>query len=266
LRRSVNAFFIKPTVQIAQLEGNMKKLMVIMMLICLKVTLVSAEEKLIRFNMQEKGFPPFMILNNSQSPGIMFEVLQVIASKHGYTIEPVSIPRKRVEKRLKSGKLDAMPLAKEWVSNPNDYEFTEPVLNIYNRLFSLAKTPVEVFKIEDFIGSEIIAHIGYRYPMLDPYFNDGRISRRDIKDETTMLQMIDKKRARIAIINEHVGKWIIKQKQWQGKFTISTNDVGFFAYRIAFSKKWKRFVDQFNQELSQMKNQGILEKIISKYQ
>jgi polar amino acid transport system substrate-binding protein len=80
-----------------------------------------------------------------------------------------------------------------------------------------------------------------------------------------MLNMVLKERTDAAVMNELVAKWIIRENKWQDKFAISSKEVGGFDYRIMFNKKWKSFVQKFNQELTLMKQNGQLERIISKY-
>ncbi|MCP4160535.1 MAG: amino acid ABC transporter substrate-binding protein [Deltaproteobacteria bacterium] len=207
-----------------------------------------------------------MIKKTGKQPrGIMIETLQIIASKHGYTVKIDRIPRKRVVLRLNSGKLDATPLAKEWISNPENFEFTDSIIRVRDVLFSLQKLPLKFEKIEDLFGKEIGTHLGYKYPMLTTYFKNNRILRNDTISEKAMFEMLLRKRTDAAIINELVGKWHIRKNLWKGKFVASKKDVGGFDYRIMFARKWRDFVHKFNKELSLMKQNGLLEKIISKY-
>jgi polar amino acid transport system substrate-binding protein len=197
--------------------------------------------------------------------GIMVEVLQIIATKHGYILETKGVPTKRVEKLLKIGDLDATARAKEWVNNPENYEFTDVIVRARDVLFSLKKTPITFRSIEDLFDKDIGTHLGYKYPMLKTYFKDNRIRRNDTANGTAMLNMVLKERTDAAVMNELVAKWIIRQNKWQGKFVVSKKEVGGFDYRIMFNKKWRSFVQKFNQELTLMKQNGELERIISKY-
>ncbi len=222
--------------------------------------------EIILFNMSPKGYPPYMIKEAGKQPrGIMIETLQFIASKHGYKVKIDSIPRKRVVLRLNSGKLDATPRAKEWVSNPENFEFTDSIIRVRDVLFSLQESPLKFEEIEDLFGKEIGTHLGYKYPMLTTYFKNNRILRNDTISENAILEMLIRKRTEAAIVNEIVGKWLIKKNHWKDKFVISKKDVGGFDYRIMFAKRWRSFVHKFNKELLLMKRNGMLEKIMSKY-
>jgi polar amino acid transport system substrate-binding protein len=248
-----------------QKKRNMKRLVLFFLCCCIGAVDIFGSE-IIVFNTSPKGYPPYMIKEaGKQSSGIMVEILQIIASKHGYVVKTKGVPRKRVDNQLKTGGLDATARAKEWVPNPENYEFTDVIVRASDVLFSLEKTPITFQKIEDLFGKRIGAHLGYKYPMLDIYFKDNRISRNDTANETAMLTMVLKERTDAAVINELVGKWLIRQKHWQGKFVVSEKEIGGFDYRIMFNKKWRSFVQKFNQELTLMKQNGELERIISKY-
>ena len=243
----------------------MKRLVLFILCCCIGAVDIFGSE-IIVFNTTPKGSPPYMIKEaGKKESGIMVEVLQIIATKHGYILETKGVPTKRVEKLLKIGDLDATARAKEWVSNPENYEFTDVIVRARDVLFSLKKTPITFRSIEDLFDKDIGTHLGYKYPMLKTYFKDNRIRRNDTANGTAMLNMVLKERTDAAVMNELVAKWIISKNKWQEKFVISSKEVGGFDYRIMFNKKWRSFVQKFNEELTLMKQNGELEKIISKY-
>jgi len=237
----------------------------LMLLLLTKTTTLASQEILI--NIGPNGFPPFMIKEEGKPPsGIMLEVLQKIASKYNYIVRAVEVPKKREVLQTESGEINANPIAKEWVPNPENYEFTDVIIEVRDVLFSSISHPLKYDEIEDLFGKIIGTHLGYKYPMLDFHFEDNIIQRSDNNSEKSMLAMVLMMRTDAAIVNEIVGKWLIKKKpDWHGKFNISKKDVGGFGYRIMFNKSWKPFVTKFNQELSAMKKNGELERIISKY-
>ncbi len=87
-----------------------------------------------------------------------------------------------------------------------------------------------------------------------------------VNTETAMLGKVYMERSDAAVVNELVGQWLIKNTpHWRNQFVISKREIGGFDYRIQFSKKWKDFVVKVNKELAQMKRDGSLEAIKSKY-
>ena len=246
----------------------MKFLLTMLLLSCCISSSVFANNKVIIFNMKNYDHPPYMMHGATNSPGgIMYDVLNIIATKHGYTIDLVGVPKTREDRMLKVGAMDAQAIAKEWVKSPDDYVFTDVIIDYRDVIFSNKEAGISHFDVDNFIGKIMITHLGYSYPLLSPYFNSGKITRMDTLNEESMLGMLAKKRANAAVVNELTGRWLIKQnQQWQDRFVISENDVDSVGYRIMFSKKWAFFIPIFNEELSRLKAQGRLAEIIAKYQ
>ncbi|MEH6345388.1 MAG: transporter substrate-binding domain-containing protein [Bermanella sp.] len=245
----------------------MKPIAFILMLACCVQPPAYAAQQIV-FNITSKGLPPYMIKKVGQpDSGIMLDVLQLIADKHNYSVKPVGIPKKREISQLDLGKLDAVPLAMEWVPHPENYAFTDPVVKARDVLFSLKSSPVQLNDIKELFGKKLGTHLGYHYPTLEDYFNSNKIQRSDAGTEKEMLGMLIYERTQGAVLNELVGQWLIKNNPlWQHQFYISKQAINQVDYRIMFNKRWHKFVELFNQELAIMKKDGQLKEIISRYQ
>ncbi len=245
----------------------MKHLTLLVLLLLFKTAPVFSSQQIV-FNITSKGLPPYMIKEAGQpDSGIMLDVLQLIADKHNYSVKPVGIPKKREISQLDLGKLDAVPLAMEWVPHPENYAFTDPVVKARDVLFSLKSSPVRLNDIKELFGKKLGTHLGYHYPTLEDYFNSNQIQRSDAGTEKEMLGMLIYERTQGAVLNELVGQWLIKNNPlWQHQFYISKKAINQVDYRIMFNKRWHKFVKLFNQELAIMKQDGQLQAIISRYQ
>lgn len=239
------------------------RLIMVLLFFCLMTT-PALGEQLVTVHIQD--YPPYMIKEAATPKGIIPEVFQLIAQKYNYTLDFKSASRKRVFIQLNSGKLDALPMAKEWVSDPENYEFTDIIVESRDVLFSPSQSPLQFESIEDLFGKKLGTHLGYEYPVLEVYFKDKRIKRRDAITEEATLGKTLLKRTDAAIVNALVGQWLIKQKsEWHGKFVFSQKEIGVAGYRILFKKEWKPFVEKFNRELKALKDDGTLESIIAQY-
>ncbi len=219
------------------------------------------------FNLSPSGYPPYMFQrDNGPAQGIIFDVLKVVADKYNYEIILVRLPKNREVLYLKSGDLDANALAKEWVKHPEDFEFTDVIVKARDVLLSLKRSPIKFNAAVDLHGKTIGVHLGYSYPLLADGFKQGQIIKSNTNSETAMLGKVLVERTDAAVVNEWVGRWLIKENpHWHGKFVVSKKEVGGFDYRIQFSRKWKGFVVKFNQELTRMKGDGRLKKIKARY-
>ncbi len=219
------------------------------------------------FNASPSGYPPYMFKGkNGQPQGIVYDVLYRVATKYGYEIVVVGVPKKRVVLQLRSGELDATAVAKEWVENPKDFEFSDVIVEVRDVLFSLKDKPIKFDSKEDLYGKTIGIHLGYSYPFLAEALSKNYITSSVVNTEMAMLGKVFMQRSDAAVVNELVGQWLIKNTpHWRGQFVISKKEIDGFDYRIQFSKKWKNFVIKINKELREMKKNGTLETIKSKY-
>ena len=227
---------------------------------------VHGQQKIV-FNLSPSGYPPYMFQrDNEPAQGIIFDVLKLVADKYGYEIILARIPKNREVLYLKSGDLDANALAKEWVDHPEDFEFTDVIVEARDVLFSLKRAPIKFNDIKDLYGKTIGVHLGYSYPLFAKGFDLGLFYKSNTNSEEAMLGKVLVERTDAAVVNELVGHWLIKDNPfWHDKFVVSKREVGGFDYRIQFSKKWKGFVVKFNQELTRIKGNGRLKKIKAKY-
>ena len=244
----------------------MKNTLAILIFCIVPLQLVTAHSS-ITLNISEGGYSPYMIKSKTENTsGIIVDVLEVIANKFDHVINYAEIPKNRVESRILAGTLDATPNAKEWVSNQDDFIFSDVIVVVKDVLFSPRQTPIKYTEPIDLKGKMIGINLGYYYPRLQPFIDDGKIQTTEAISEVLMLKKTLKHRSHGAIVNELVGKWIIKNDpSLQGKFYISKKAINSYEYRIMFNKKWQSFVSIFNKELAIMKENGDLSKIIQQY-
>jgi polar amino acid transport system substrate-binding protein len=228
------------------------------------------ENKEIIIGFNNVAWPPYLVKEiNGKIHGIMIDVMKEIASRHGFSVKIAPLPEKRAIRGITGGDIDAYSKAKEWVDNPNAYLWTDPVLDSTDVLIFPEDRPVRFEKPDDLKGKQIGAILGYRYPLLEPYFADGRIKRDDVKKDSLMLAKLLKGRDDAAIINKLVAFWVIRQNpEFRGKFAFSEKAVGKAGVCFMFTTKqnWGPFIETFNKELTAMKTDGRLDAIVRKYQ
>jgi len=225
------------------------------------------EKKTVIFNISKQGYPPFMLPGDTenQPSGIIYEILKKILSKQGLSVETISIPKNREQRYFELGYVDAHATAVEWIDQPQNYVFSDPILEIRNVVFSRADAPLQFQQLENLIGKKLITRLGFLYPPLTTLFETGKIGRQDTTSNLSMLKMVLGGRGDGAIMNDAVGAWIIKENQLSGQFVASYNSITNYGYRIMFSKEWEFLITAFNQELNQMKQTGEIEEICARY-
>ncbi len=227
------------------------------------------ENREITFSFNDAGWPPYLVMENGdRAGGIMLDVLRTIASMHGLGVTIRPYPEKRGLLYLKKGKIDAFPKAMEWVKHPEEYTWTDPVVDSADVIVFRRSHPIVFNRPEDLFGKRIGTVRGYGYPLLDRYFSDGRIYRDDARSEKPMLKKLLLGRIDAAVINKLVALWMISpHSEFRDMFAFSENNVGKAGYRFMFTVKydWKPFAADFNEELSKMKKDGRLRNILEEY-
>ena len=253
----------------------MKTLQNVFFLIAVLTGLISAahatpENKEIVVGFNSVAWPPYLIEEtDGKIHGILIDVMEAIASKHGFSVKITPLPEKRAIRGMAQGDIDAYSKAKEWVKNPKAYLWTDPVVDSTDVLIFPKNRPINFETPDDLKGKQIGAILGYRYPLLEPYFADGRIKRDDVKKDSLMLRKLLRGRDDAAIINKLVAFWVIQQNpEFKGQFGFSDKPVGKAGCGFMFTAKrnWAPFIEMFNNELSAMKADGRLDAIVQKYQ
>lgn len=227
------------------------------------------ENKEIIVGFNHVAWPPYLIKEaNGKIHGIMMDVMKAIASKHGFSVKITPLPEKRAIRSMVRGDIDAYTKAKQWVKNPNAYLWTDPVVDSTDVLIFPKDRPVDFETPDDLKGKTVGTILGYRYPLLEPYFADGRITRDDVKKDSLMLSKLLRGRDDAAIINKFVAHWVIRQNpEFKGKFAFSEKSLGTAGCGFMFTAKqnWGPFIELFNNALATMKEDGRLEAIVQKY-
>jgi len=68
-----------------------------------------------------------------------------------------------------------------------------------------------------------------------------------------------------AVADRLVGQWILLNEGWQKYFRISAESISNYGFRLMLRKDWGEFAKRFNVELANIRANGELEKILSRY-
>lgn len=226
----------------------------------------SQEKQIFRFNVSPNGYPPYLIVHQNQPSGIMWDVVSAVAQRLGYTVIAEQIPRKRVDQMLLEGYIDGTPRAREWADDPEQFLFTDPVVDIEEVFFAPAGSNFSYESPEDLVSKTLVTHLGYRYPPLEPYFEEGRIRRFDVsRDKDMFTFVLHGDRFDAAVADRLVGKWILRNEGLRQQFEITTKGISNYGFRLMLRKDWQSFANKFNQELAKMKENGELDAILANY-
>lgn len=223
-------------------------------------------DRVFRFNVSPNGYPPYLITEEDRQSGIMWDVVALIAERLDYRVVPEEIPRKRVDEMLVGGYIDGTTRAKEWTDNPEDYIFTDPVVDIEEVLFIPKDSDLDFEAPEDLFDRTLVTHLGYHYPALETHFKAGKIKRFDVsKDKDMFKYVLHGDDLDAAVADRLVGRWILLNEGMEDEFRTTSESLSNYGFRLMFRKDWAPFAESFNRELEAMRENGELDEILSRY-
>jgi polar amino acid transport system substrate-binding protein len=220
----------------------------------------------LRLNVSPSGYPPYLIVKGDNYSGIIWDVVNRVAERAGFDVSAVQVPRKRVDNLLREGYLDATPRAREWTAHPDQFLFTDPVVNVEEVFFSTNHSDFRYEGPDSLIDKTLVTHLGYRYPTVQEQFNTGQTNRFDVSRDRDMFRyLLYSDEFDAAIADRLVGQWIILSEGLQGRFRMSEDNVSEYGFRLMLRKDWEDFAALFNRELQALKANGELDEILSRY-
>ncbi|WP_298446849.1 transporter substrate-binding domain-containing protein [uncultured Marinobacter sp.] len=228
-------------------------------------TAFASDAKVFRFNISPNGYPPYMIVDQDAPSGIMWDVVSLITERLGYELVAKKIPRKRVDQMLLDSYIDGTSRAIEWTQNPEDFLFTEPVVDVQEVFFAPKSTGETYHSPEDLFSKTVVTHLGYIYPVLEPHFESGAIKRFDVPKEIDMFKfLLHGDRFDVAVMDLLVGKWMLKNEGLQDQI-VSSGSISSYGFRIMLRKESRQFAEKFNAELARIRKSGELAAILANY-
>lgn len=223
-------------------------------------------QQVFKFNISPDGYPPYLIVDGEEPAGIMWDVVELIVPRLGYEVQAHQIPRKRVNHMLAEGYIDATPRAIQWTREPEKFLFTDPIVHVEEVFFFHEHSNLEFQGIEDLAGKTIVTPLGYVYPVLEPYFNEGRINRFEVSHDRDMFRfLLHSKRFDAALADRLVGQWILKDEGIADHFRSSGKSITRYGFRLMLRPESGQFADAFNRELANIRENGALDAILARY-
>ncbi|MGP4845928.1 substrate-binding periplasmic protein [Marinobacter sp. 1Y8] len=233
------------------------------------VAVASADQpaRVLKLNVSPNGYPPYTIVGkDDRVSGIVWDVTVAICKRLDYRIEALKVPRKRVDRMLANGMIDATPRTKEWTADPDNFVFTAPIVQVSEVFFSRTARPFEYHNPADLESMTVLTHLGYQYPKIRDVFTSGKAKRFDVpKDQDIFRYLMHGDDFNVAVADRLVGQWMIRKNGWQGAFYISETPLTDVSLRLMLRPDMADFANRYNDELSKMKVSGELESILATY-
>src|SRR5690554_4600260 len=114
------------------------------------------------FNVSTTGYPPYLIHNDDDTyGGLAFDVVSRVTERLGYQLNPLKIPRKRVDGLLLSGYIDATLRAREWAEEPERFLFSDTIVSVREVFFSPADSDFQYDGPDTLRDVTVVTPLGY---------------------------------------------------------------------------------------------------------
>ena len=209
----------------------------------------------LRIAVPDDGYPPYVVRQDDQLHGILIDPMHKAAQRAGIELEFVYMPELRSLHMLESGQIDGRMESPYWTEQPENYLWTDLVVWLEDVLVYRNDQPFDLEQEDGLLGGEIITHLGYAYPALQPAFANGSLIRLDKPTEQDMLNTLmisQAETARALIIGRDVAQWYVaKQPQLQAlPLTFSKRVYGCapMGFQFARNERVKALLQRLNKE------------------
>lgn len=221
------------------------------------------------------SIPPYVIRETND--GLELALLRESFAVKGYRVRPSYLPLARTFINFEKGSLDGIINVKEGMVEGYD---SDVVITFQNRAVSLASNQFSINNIKDLSNKSITA-FQRASDLLDSKFGAWARANplyNEIADQSLQIKQLFKSRVDVIILEEKIFKYYRKQLYnnslaLDSRSIVSTAELkqpviyhDIFVpteYRFAFTSKIIR--DDFNQGLEQIKNNGVYEDIMHRF-
>lgn len=224
----------------------------------------------ILYGLNDTNSPPFLIYDTTKDNptilgGVFFDIGLEIGKKLKRPVKFLLTPRKRLDSGLAEGRIEivcynAEPWAGEYAQ---EYLWSIPIFKHSNYVVSNSKFKgnAELKSIKDLKGKTIGTTLGFVYPNLMPYFEDGSVIREDVLSGSANVSKLNAARIPLIILNNLEYNYY---KKTNPDLQRAPFDIDPMLVKCAVSKKADLKIEDINAAIIELKKTGRLQKIFSR--
>ncbi len=214
-----------------------------------------------------EDYPPYEYTENGTVIGFDADIIREACSRIGIEAKFKQWPWKRAMAKVKDGSVDAIfslfrtPEREAFLVFPS-----EPLSAEKNVVIVRKGSPLQLAKIDDLKGKQVGVVVEYSYGT--EFDNYGGIEKEVCKSTENLLQKLDGKRMDIAVINEHVLRFLNRKLGFQNRFDIKfvlNEDPMYVGFSKAKGARSQELAARLSNALKQMRLEGKIEEIMAAY-
>ena len=176
-----------------------------------------AETKLLTLAVNSPGTPPHLYYNEELGDydGVIPDLLRFLEQDGAISVEYIDSNRGRNELYVATGKFDMFYSSIAWLKEPEKLIATIPIFQHTSYLYSIDPFPTD-FALNAKVKADICARRGFSYPALEPWFENGKLTRIDFSSHETMLGMLVLGKCNMAELNSKNMLALLNNKKFKG--------------------------------------------------
>ena len=192
--------------------------------------------------------------------GIVVDILQSMQNDMANKVDVILSSRRRGEISLYKGDLDFTILSPRWVSQPENLIYSLPIYTHREHLY--AKQAIANKPLKELIrGATICTRLGYNYPTMQAFFDDGTAIRLDNQEEIAQFRLLMRERCDFVLTNEYLATSILQEMHWQERVFESDLIIDEVAFTFAFHPKHAARLERLNEHIASLEKSGELKNI-----
>ncbi|MEP4546634.1 MAG: transporter substrate-binding domain-containing protein [Saccharospirillum sp.] len=164
----------------------------------------ASDHQVISVTVNAPGSFPYLYFDRTRQTyeGLVPDFLTHVSEQAGYSIVYLDASQFRSEENIVSGRADLYLANPEWLQNPSRFIASSPLIAHPTYLYSTQPFGTG-FTADRLSGVTICAHRNYVYTGLESGFEEGRLTRVDSPDHTSMAHMLARGRCDFAVYNPY---------------------------------------------------------------
>jgi ABC-type amino acid transport substrate-binding protein len=152
-----------------------------------------------------------------------------------------------------------------WLENPKKFIYSNTIMPHVSYMYSTKKFQ-DQFSLNAHNGALICTRRAYSYPLLQPYFDDGKLVRVDSSSQQSIVNMLSKERCDFAVMSEENARGVMfdsvfcQSEFYQSPLPVMSDEVGFI-----INENLTQTRNKINQQLLTFINSGARDMSIQKH-
>jgi len=232
------------------------------LLFCFTAHAIGSEEIIMVFG---KNYKPYYLDNLEE--GMYIDFLEQFEKQHTeFTIKKLSLPRKRMDLWMQSGKAHVFSLSSPLFYKGKAYLFTDPIWTTRDYAISKKSNIVKYEKPEDLFNVKTGIILGNAYGQVDPYIKSKQIKAQTVIDVKALNRILFIDRVSCILANKHITLYEMKNSGVDAsQFYFPETPLYEFKLMPMVQPSHKHFVDAMNAFIKESNENGFMEKINEKY-